>query len=113
MVEALSFSERRDPGVICNQPLDPKQHHSYCSRYGEGVDLRHAALACCYADVFQSHSGFKVFTEQEVLAFTRAVTDRLITSGSILSSTLNGLSHVFGCLYCFSFLLQSVPGLCC
>ena len=44
-------------GVICNKPLDPKQHHCYGCRYGGGVDRRHAALARCLADVIQSHSG--------------------------------------------------------
>ena len=60
-------------GVICNKPLDPKQHHCYGCRYGGGVDRRHAALARCLADVIQSHSGVKVFIEQEVPALTRVV----------------------------------------
>ena len=55
-------------GVICNKPLDPKQHHCYGCRYGGGVDRRHAALARCLADIIQSHSGVKVFIEQEVPA---------------------------------------------
>ena len=57
--------------VICNKPLDPKLHHCYGCRYGGGVDRRHAALARCVADVIQSHSGVKVFIEQEVPALTR------------------------------------------
>ena len=32
-------------GVICNKPLDPRQHHCNGCRYGGGVDRRHAALA--------------------------------------------------------------------
>ena len=44
-------------GVICNKPVDPKQHHCYGCRYGGGVDRRHAALARCLADIIQSHSG--------------------------------------------------------
>ena len=60
-------------GVICNKPLDRKQHHFYGCRYGGGVDRRHAALARCLADVIQSHSGVQVFIEQEVLALTRVV----------------------------------------
>ena len=48
-------------GVICNKPVDPKQHHCFGCRYGGGVDRRHAALARCLADVIQSHSGVKVF----------------------------------------------------
>ena len=60
-------------GVICNKPLDPKLHHCYGCRYGGGVDRRHAALARCLADIIQSHSGVKVFIEQEVPALTRIV----------------------------------------
>ena len=60
-------------GVICNKPLDPKLHHCYGCRYGGGVDRRHAALARCLADIIQSHSGVKVFIEQEVPALTRVV----------------------------------------
>ena len=60
-------------GVICNKPLDPKQHHCYGCRYGGGVDRRHAAVGRCLADVIQSHSGVKVFIEQEVPALTRVV----------------------------------------
>ena len=52
-------------GVICNKPVD--------CRYGGGVDRRHAAVARCLADVIQSHSGAKVFIEQEVPALTRVV----------------------------------------
>ena len=60
-------------GVICNKPLDPKQHHCYGCRYGGGVDRRHAALARCLADIIHSHSGVKVYIEQEVPALTRVV----------------------------------------
>ena len=59
--------------VICNKPLDPKQHHCYGCRYGGGVDRRHAALARCLADIIHSHSGVKVYIEQEVPALTRVV----------------------------------------
>ena len=52
---------------------DPKQHHCYGCRYGGGVDRRHAALARCLADIIQSHSGVKVFNEQEVPALNRVV----------------------------------------
>ena len=38
-------SNKSAAGVICNKPLDPKQHHCYGCRYGGGVDRRHAALA--------------------------------------------------------------------
>ena len=53
-------------GVICNKPLDPKQQHCHGCRYGGGVDRRHVALARCLADIIHSHSGVKVFIEQEV-----------------------------------------------
>ena len=62
-------------GVICNKPLDPKLHHCYGCRYGGGVDRRHAALVRCLADIIQSHSGVRVFIEQEVPALTRIVFD--------------------------------------
>ena len=55
------------------KPLDPKLHHCYGCRYGGGVDRRHAALARCLSDIIQSHSGVKVFIEQEVPALTRVV----------------------------------------
>ena len=45
----------------------------YGCRYGGGVDRRHAALARCLADIIHSHSGVKVFIEQEVSALTRVV----------------------------------------
>ena len=38
-----------------------------------GVDRRHAAVARCLADVNHSHSGTKVFIEQEVPALPRVV----------------------------------------
>ena len=60
-------------GVSCNKPVDPQQHHCYGCRYGGGVDRRHAAVGRCFADVIQSHSGAKVFIEQEAPALTRVV----------------------------------------
>ena len=60
-------------GVICNKPLDPKQHHCYGCLCGGGVDRRHAALARCLADIIESHIGVKVFFEQKVPALTRVV----------------------------------------
>ena len=60
-------------GVICNKPLDRKQHHCYCCRYGGVVDRRRAALARCFADIIHSHSEVQVFIEQELLAFNRVV----------------------------------------
>ena len=60
-------------GVICNKSVDPQQHHCYGCWYGGGVDRRHAAVGRCLADVIQSHSGAKVFIEQEVPALTRVV----------------------------------------
>ena len=60
-------------GLICNKPVDTQQHQCCGCRYGGGVDRRHAAVARCLADVIQSHSGAKVFIEQEVPALTRVV----------------------------------------
>ena len=77
-------------GVICNKPLDPKQHHCYGCRYGGGVDRRHAALARCLADIIQSHSGVKVFIEQEVPALTRVVNGQTEHARMDLVFNLNG-----------------------
>ena len=51
--------------------VDTQQHHCYGCRLGEGVDRRHTAVARCLADAIHSHSGTKVFIEQEVHALTR------------------------------------------
>ena len=77
-------------GVICNKSLDPKQHHCCGCRYGGGVDRRHAALARCFADVIQSHSGVKVFLEQEVPALTRVVNGQTEHARMDLVFNLNG-----------------------
>ena len=81
-------------GVICNKPLDPKLHHCYGCRHGGGVDHRHAAVARCLADVMQSHSGAKVFIEQEVPALTRVV-NGLSMRAWISSSTLTDQSRIW------------------
>ena len=73
-----------------NKPLDPKQHHCYGCRYGGGVDRRHAALARCLADIIQSHSGVKVFIEQEVPALTRVVNGQTEHARMDLVFNLNG-----------------------
>ena len=77
-------------GVICNKPLDPKQHHCNGCRYGGGVDRRHAALARCLADIIHSHSGVKVFVEQEVPALTRVVNGQTEHARMDLVFNLNG-----------------------
>ena len=77
-------------GVICNKPLDPKQHHCYGCRYGGGVDRRHAALARCLADIIQSHSGVKEFIEQELPALTRVVNGQTEHARMDLVFNLNG-----------------------
>ena len=77
-------------GVVCNKPLDPKQHHCYGSRYGGGVDRRHAAMGRSLADVIQSDSGVKVFIEQEVPALTRVVNGQTGHSRIDLVFNLNG-----------------------
>ena len=98
-------------GVICNKPVDAQQHHCNGCRYGGGVDRRHAAVARCIADVIQSHSGARVFIELEVPALTRVVNGQTEHARMDLVYRPKRLSHVFGCLHCCSFLLQSVPGL--
>ena len=77
-------------GVICNKPLDPKQHRCYGCLYGGGVDRRHAALARCLADIIHSHSGVKVFIEQEVPALTRVVNGQTEHARMDLVFNLNG-----------------------
>ena len=77
-------------GVICNKPVDPKQHHCYGCRYGGGVDRRHAAVGRCLADVIQSHGGVKVFIEQEVPALTRVVNGQTEHAQMDLVFNLNG-----------------------
>ena len=76
-------------GLICNKPVDTQQHDCYGCRYG-GVDRRHAGVARCPADVIQSHSGAKVFIEQEVPALTRAVNGRSEHARMDLVFNLNG-----------------------
>ena len=77
-------------GVICNKPLDQKQHHCNGCRYGGGVDRRHAAVGRCLADVIQSHSGVKVFIEQEVPALSRVVNGQTEHARMDLVFYLNG-----------------------
>ena len=94
-------------GVICNKPMDPKQHHCYGCRYGGGVDRRLAFVGRCLADVIQSHSGAKVFIEQEVLAFTRVVNGQTEHARMDLVFNLSG-----SVTYLDVSTVQSVPGLC-
>ena len=77
-------------GLICSKPVDTQQHHCYGCRYGGGVDRRHAAVARCLADVTQSHSGAKVFNEQEVPALTRVVNGQTEHARMDLVFNLNG-----------------------
>ena len=77
-------------GVIRNKPVDPQQHHCYGCRYGGGVDRRHAAVGRRLADVIQSHSGAKVFIEQEVPALTRVVNGQTEHVRMDLVFNLNG-----------------------
>ena len=70
--------------------LDTQQHSCFGCRYGGGVDRRHAAVARCLADVIQSHSGAKVFIEQEVPALTRVVNGQSEHARMDLVCNLNG-----------------------
>ena len=68
-----SCANKSAAGLMCDKSVDTQQHHCYGCRYGGGVDRRHATVGRCLADVIQSHSGAKVFIEQEVPALTRVV----------------------------------------
>ena len=70
---AQSCPNKSAAGLISNKPVDTQQHHCHGCRHGGGVDCRHAAVARCLVDVIFSHSGAKVFIEQEVPALTRVV----------------------------------------
>ena len=98
-------------GLICNKQVDTQQHHCYGCRYGRGVDRRHEAVARCLVDVIQSHSGTKVFIEQEVPALTRVVNGQSEHARMDLVFQPQRINHISGCLHCCSFLLQSVDGL--
>ena len=80
--------------LICNKPLDAQQHHCYGCWYGGGVDRRHAAEGRCFADVKQSHSGAKVFIEQEVPALKRVVNGRVSMAWTSFS-TSTVQSHIW------------------
>ena len=58
--DAQSCPNKSAAGLGCSKPVDLQQHHCHGGRYG--VDRRHAAVARC------THSGTKVFIEQEVPA---------------------------------------------
>ena len=75
--------------LICSKPVDLQQHHCQGCRHGGGVDRKHAAVARCPADVLHSHSGTKVFIEQEVPALTR-VNGQREHAGMDLLFNLNG-----------------------
>ena len=90
------FPNQSGAGVICNKPVDPQQHHCHGCRYDGGVDRRHAVIGRCLADVIQSHSGAKVFIEQEVPALTRVVNGQTEHArGWILSLTLTVRSRIW------------------
>ena len=90
LVSVSFLTPLRSPVSLLHKPLDPKEHHCYGCRYGGGVDRRHAALARCLADVIQSHSGVKVFIEQEVPALTRVVNEQTEHARMDLVFNLNG-----------------------
>ena len=100
-------------GVICNKPLDPKQHHCYGCRYGGGVDRRHAALARCLADIIHSHSGVKVFIEQEVPALTRVVNGQTEHARMDLVFNLHGSITYLDVSIVAPFSCNPSLGVCC
>ena len=84
------YPNKSAAGVICNKPVDPQQHHCHGCLYDGGVDRRHAAVGRCLADIIQSHSGAKVFIEQEVPALTRVVNGQTEHARMDLVFNLNG-----------------------
>ena len=83
-------------GVICNKPLDPKQHHCYGCRYGGGVDRRHAALARCLARIsFIRTAGSKYILNKKYLPLLVLLTNKLNTLGWTLSSTFMVRSRIW------------------
>ena len=86
--DVVQFSPNKSAaGVICNKPVDPKQHHCYGCRYGGGVDRKHTAVGRCLADVIQSHSGVKVFIEHGwISSLTLTVQSRIWMSLLLLLS---------------------------
>ena len=85
-----SCTNKSAAGLICNKPVDTQQHRCYGCRYAGGVDRRHAAVARCLGDVIHSHSGAKVFIEQEVPAFTRVVNGQTEHARMDIVFNLNG-----------------------
>ena len=85
-----SFPNKSAAVLNCYKPVDVKQHHCYGCRYGGGVDRRHATVERCLADVIQSHSGAKVFIEQEVPDLTRVVNGQTEHARMDLVFSLNG-----------------------
>ena len=75
-------------GVICNKPVDPKASLPWLSVWRRCWS--HATVGRCLADVIQSHSGAKVFIEQEELALTNVVNGRTEHARMDLVFNLNG-----------------------
>ena len=72
--DVVQFCQTKVPQVLfATNPLDPKQHHCYGCRYGGGVDRRTCSTGALPCGYHHSHSGVKVFIEQEVPALTRVV----------------------------------------
>ena len=96
MLQTLySLAQQKRSGPDLQQPVDTEQHHCCGCRYGGGVDRRHAAVARGLADVMHSHSGTKVFVEQEAPALTRVVHgQREHARGSCLQP--QRLCHILG-----------------
>ena len=84
-------------GVICNKPLDPKQHHCYGCRYGGGVDRRHAALARALRMPFNHTVVSRYLLNRKYLLSPVLSTDRVNTLGWILSLTSTVRSRIWMC----------------
>ena len=99
-------------GQICTKPVDVQQDHCYGCRYGGGVDRRHAAVTRCLADVIFSHSGAKVFIEQEVPAVTRIVNGQREHACMDLGDARAAFCHTLSCFSLSPSLCEvSVPSL--
>ena len=85
-----SWTNESAAGLICHKPVDLQQYHCHGCRYAGGVDRWHEAVTRCLADVVHSHSGTKVFTEQEVRALTRVVNGQREHARVDLVFNLNG-----------------------
>ena len=86
---AQSCPNKSAAGQICSKPVDLQRHNCYGCRYGGGTaDM--PQWPRCSAYVIHSHSGTKVFTEQDGPALTRVVNGQREHARMDLVFNLNG-----------------------